>query len=222
MRGLSHFRKAFLTGLLVIFPLLITIWLLSLLFAPIQHFATPPVVAILRWLGLGALLDLPGAGVGASLIGLLLTAIFIYLVGVLGSNIIGRSLVRGLDNLALSIPLVKSIYGSARQLLETFGSPARTTFEGVVMIEYPRQGFYMVGLVTSETAGELRDRTSQNLVNVFVPTTPNPTSGVLVMVARESLIPLEMTVEEALRLIVSGGIVAPVERQELESTSATS
>ena len=78
-----------------------------------------------------------------------------------------------------------------------------------VLIEYPRLGIYTIGLVTSETAGEAQVLTSEHLVNVFVPTTPNPTSGVLVMAARESLIPLKMTVEEALRLVVSGGIVVP-------------
>ena len=209
MKVLSHIRRSFLTGLVILLPLVITVWLFALVFAPIQRFVTRPVMALMRWAGVGALLDIPGAEVAAGLIGLVLTGVFIFLVGLAGSNIIGRSVVKGLDNFALSIPLVKSIYGSARQFLETFGTSQRTTFQGVVLIEYPRKGIYTVGLVTSETAGEAQTRTSEHLVNVFVPTTPNPTSGVLVMAPRESLIPMAMTVEEALRLIVSGGIVVP-------------
>ena len=211
MSVLTHMRRSFLTGLAIMLPLVITIWLFALVFAPIQRFVTRPVIALLRWAGVGALLDIPGAEVAAGLIGLVLTGVFIYLVGVAGSNIIGRSVVKGLDNLALSIPLVKSIYGSARQFLETFGTSQSTTFRGVVLIQYPRLGLYTIGLVTSETGGEAQEITSEHLVNVFVPTTPNPTSGVLVMAARESLIPLKMTVEEALRLVVSGGIVVPEE-----------
>jgi uncharacterized membrane protein len=213
-------RRSFLTGLAIMLPLVITIWLFALVFAPIQRFVTRPVMALLRWVGVGALLDIPGAEVAAGLMGLVLTGVFIYLVGLAGSNIIGRSVVKALDNLALSIPLVKSIYGSARQFLETFGTSQQTTFQGVVLIEYPRLGIYTIGLVTSETAGEAQDLTSEHLVNVFVPTTPNPTSGVLVMAARESLIPLKMNVEEALRLVVSGGIVVPEYSKELGGVAA--
>jgi len=215
MSVLSHMRRSFLTGLAIMLPLVITIWLFALVFAPIQRFVTRPMIALLRWTGVGALLDIPGAEVAAGLIGLVLTGVFIYLVGLAGSNIIGRSVVKALDNLALSIPLVNSIYGSARQFLETFGTSQRTTFLGVVLIEYPRLGIHTIGLVTSETAGEAQDLTSEHLVNVFVPTTPNPTSGVLVMAPRESLTPLKMTVEEALRLVVSGGIVVPEDGREV-------
>lgn len=213
MRGSLGFRKAFLAGVLIILPLVITVWLVGLLFGPVQRFVTPPVVAMLRWMGLSGILEAPGGGVAATLIGLTLTVVLIYLVGVLGSNIIGRSLVRGLDNFALSIPFVKSIYGSARQLIETFGATRRGAFEQVVLIEYPREGLFTVGLVTSDTAGEAQEVTAEHLVNVFVPTTPNPTSGVLVMVPEEDLVPLQMTVEEALRLVVSGGIVVPEGRR---------
>jgi uncharacterized membrane protein len=117
-----------------------------------------------------------------------------------------------MDDLALSIPLVKSVYGSARQLIETFYSSADRTFESVVLVEYPRKGIYTVGLVTAPTEGELQDRTPGETVNVFVPTTPNPTSGVLVLARRDELVFLEMGVEEALRFVVSGGIVSPPRR----------
>ncbi len=209
MRFVGHVRRSLLAGLLIILPLVVTIWLFALVLGPVQRFGTPPVVALLRAVGLDTALDLPGAGVGTALLGLLLTFGFIYLVGVLGSNIIGRGVVRKMDELALSIPLVKSIYGSARQLLETFYSTADRTFESVVLIQYPRKGLYTVGLVTAPTEGELRDRVPGDVVNVFVPTTPNPTSGVLVLARRDELEYLDMSVEEALRFVVSGGFVSP-------------
>lgn len=214
MVGVGHFRRSFLTGLLIVLPAVVTVWLFALLLGPVRRFATPPVVALLRVVGLDTYLDVPGAGVGTSVLGLLLTLVFIYLVGLLGSNIIGRSVVRRMDNLALSIPLVKSVYGSARQLMQTFYSGQGTTFESVVLIEYPRKGVFTVGLVTSRPSGELQDHATGELVNVFVPTTPNPTSGILVLARRDELTWLEMGVEEALRFVVSAGIVAPERRVE--------
>lgn len=209
----THLRRSFLTGLLIILPLVVTVWLFGLVLRPVQDFATPTVMALINWSGLGSLLDLPGAGAAAGVIGLLLTVVVIYLVGLLGGNFIGRRAVKKMDDLALSIPLVKSVYGSARQLIETFYSSANRTFESVVLIEYPRRGIYTVGLVTAPTEGELQERTpGGDMVNVFVPTTPNPTSGVLVLSPRADLIFLDMGVEEALRFVVSGGIVSPPRR----------
>lgn len=209
----AHFRRSFLTGLLIILPLVLTLWLFGLVLRPVQRFATPAVMAMIGWSGLGALLDLPGAGAAAGVIGLVLTVFVIYLVGLLGGNFIGRRVVKKMDDLALSIPLVKSVYGSARQLIETFYSSANRTFEAVVLVEYPRRGLYTVGLITAPTEGELQDRTPGDMVNVFIPTTPNPTSGVLVLVRRDEVIRVEMSVEEALRFVVSGGIVSPPSRQ---------
>ena len=212
MGVVAHFRRSLLAGLLIILPLVVTLWLFALVLRPVQRFATPPVMGVIDAVGLGGLLDLPGAGVAASLIGLVLTVVVIYLVGLAGSNILGRTVVRKMDALALSIPLVKSIYGSARQLVETFYTSADRTFESVVLIEYPRKGIYTVALVTAPTEGELQDCTAVDTVNVFVPTTPNPTSGVLVLARRDELVFLEMGVEEALRFVVSGGIVSPQRR----------
>lgn len=209
MAVVTHFRRALLTGLLIILPLVVTVWLFALILGPVQRFVTPVVMGLINWTGLTALLDLPGAGVAAGIIGLVLTVVVVYLVGLLGGNFIGRRVVKKMDDLALSIPLVKSVYGSARQLIETFYSSAGRTFESVVLIEYPRKGIYTVALMTAPTEGELQTRTVGDTVNVFVPTTPNPTSGVLVLANRDELIFLDMSVEEALRFVVSGGIVAP-------------
>lgn len=215
----AHLRRSFLTGLLIILPLIVTVWLFGIVLRPIQEFAAPAVMTLINWSGLGGLLELPGAAVAAGIIGLLLTVVVIYLVGLLGGNFIGRRVVKKMDDLALSIPLVKSVYGSARQLIETFYSSTSRTFESVVLLEYPRKGIYTVGLVTAPTEGELRERTGGDMVNVFVPTTPNPTSGVLVLSPRDHLIFLDMGVEEALRFVVSGGIVSPPRRLRPASRS---
>jgi uncharacterized membrane protein len=198
-----------LTGILIILPLMVTVWLFALILGPVQNFVTPVVMGLINWTGLGSLLDLPGADVAAAIIGLVVTVVVVYLVGLLGGNFIGRRVVKKMDELALSIPLVKSVYGSARQLIETFYSSTDRTFESVVLIEYPRKGVYTVALMTAPTEGELQASTAGDTVNVFVPTTPNPTSGVLVLANREELVFLDMSVEEALRFVVSGGIVAP-------------
>ncbi|MEC8943394.1 MAG: DUF502 domain-containing protein [Acidobacteriota bacterium] len=195
-------------------PVFVTFWLFALILRPVQMFVTPPVLRIGDAIGLGGYFDLPGAGMVAGVVGLILTVVVIYLIGLAGSNILGRTVVRMMDNLALSIPLVKSIYGSARQLVETFYSSADRAFDSVVLIEYPRKGIYTVALVTAATQGELRDCSSDTTVNVFVPTTPNPTSGVLVLAQKEELVFLDMTVEEALRFVVSGGIVAPQRKKD--------
>lgn len=218
----AHLRRSVLTGILIILPLVVTLWLFGLILRPVQRFATPAVMAVLNGVGLGALLDLPGAGVAAGLIGLVLTVVVIYLVGLLGGNFIGRRVVKKMDDLALSIPLVKSVYGSARQLIETFYSSSEQTFESVVLMEYPRKGLYTVGLVTAATKGELRDRVPVEVVNVFVPTTPNPTSGILVLAPRDELIFLDMDVEEALRFVVSAGIVSPPPRSRSVALPAPS
>lgn len=214
MAMITHFRRALLTGILIILPLIVTVWLFALILGPVQRFVTPVVMGLINWTGLSPLLDLPGAGVAAGVIGLVLTVAVVYLVGLLGGNFIGRRVVKKMDDLALSIPLVKSVYGSARQLIETFYSSAGRTFESVVLIEYPRKGIYTVALMTAPTEGELQTRTVGDTVNVFVPTTPNPTSGVLVLANRDELIFLDMSVEEALRFVVSGGIVAPQRGRE--------
>jgi uncharacterized membrane protein len=215
MPFISHMRRAFLAGLLIILPLVVTLWLFGLILRPVQRFATPAVMAVINASGLGGLLDLPGAGVAAGLIGLVLTVVVIYVVGLLGGNFIGRRVIKKMDDLALSIPLVKSVYGSARQLIETFYSSADRNFESVVLLQYPRKGLYTIGLITAPTEGVLLRETQPDMVNVFVPTTPNPTSGVLVMTPRSELIILDIGVEEALKFVVSGGIVPPPERGEM-------
>jgi len=146
----------------------------------------------------------------APLIGFIVTLLLIVLIGMLTTNFLGREFVAAFDRLMLRIPVIKGIYGSARQLLDAF-SQKTTSFQRVVAVEYPRSGVYTVGFVTREqfamTPNEGRRMSGYTLV--FFPTTPNPTSGWMTAIPEEQVIPLDLTVEEGLKLIVSGGLVIP-------------
>ncbi|MDX1390385.1 MAG: DUF502 domain-containing protein, partial [Acidobacteriota bacterium] len=145
-----------------------------------------------------------------AIVGLVVTVAVIYGIGVLGGNLIGRRIVSAFERLVLRIPLVKGIYGAARQLLDAFTATGTQTFSKVVLLEYPRPGLWVVGFVTREQVHGADDAAPLGgVVPVFLPTTPNPTSGWMVLISRKDLLVLDMSIEEAVKLIVSGGIVGP-------------
>lgn len=186
MSALSHPRRTFVAGLLVVLPLAVTYWLLNFLFRSLDGIGLAHFVEEL------AGRRLPGLGT-------LLTLASIYLVGLLASNIVGARVVAALEALLLRVPLVRGIFGPAKQLFMALGSDGGTAQE-VVAVEYPRRGLFMVGFVT-QRQGES--------VCVFLPTSPNPTSGFLVVCDPREVHPLGIPFEAAMRLIVSGGVVHP-------------
>jgi uncharacterized membrane protein len=149
--------------------------------------------------------------IGRSLpgVGFLVTVALIFLIGLVATNVIGHKILKFLENWFARLPLVKPIYTASRQIIGAFSSQRRSVFQSVGMIEYPRKGIYAVGFVTGEGMGEVQHKTSADVVTLFLPTTPNPTSGFLLLVPRAEIVTLDMTVEEALKLIISGGVVAP-------------
>ena len=201
----------FLTGLVIILPLLITIWLLKVLFNLVHGVSTPFILRILDLLRL-PLVDDPGfATYLAPLIGLAATILLILMVGLLATNLLGRRFVAAFDRLMLRIPLIKSIYGSSRQLLDALNRKT-DTFQRVVMVEYPRPGVYTIGFLAKENAtlrlaGDGGKMPGYALV--FLPTAPNPTSGWLAAVPDGDVIPLDMSIEDGIKTIVSGGLVVP-------------
>jgi uncharacterized membrane protein len=201
----GHLRERFVRGLLLVLPLLVTVWLLRILFGIVHDNVTPLVLAFLRAIGLGGL-EGWHAKVSVPLIGILLTLLVVYLIGLVGANLVGRRMVHAVESWILRIPFVKSIYGGARQLLDAFNATKAGGFSRVVLVEYPRKGVYTVGFVTNERPGA--DGAAKE-VFVFLPTTPNPTSGWLALVPKEQVIDLDLSVEEGVKLIVSGGIVLP-------------
>jgi uncharacterized membrane protein len=185
MSPFRHPRRVFVTGLLVVLPLLITGWLLVFLFRALDG----PVADVIEAL---AGRKLPGLGLVLMLLG-------IFLVGLVASNMAGARLVGGFENLLLKIPLVRSIFGPAKQLFLTLAREDSSQHE-VVTIEFPRPGLFMVGFVT---------RRDERGVTVFIPNTPLPTAGFLIICDAREVTPLDMPFDEAMQMIVSGGIVGP-------------
>ncbi len=189
-------RQSFITGLLVVTPLVISLWILYNIFEKADGL-------------LGALITrligryVPGLGI-------ILLIIVIITAGIFARNYIGRKLINWGNLVLFRIPLFNKIYIALKQIFEVFLGERKTVFQRVVLFQYPRKGIYSLGFVTSESKGEVQDKTEQNTVNVFLPTTPNPTSGFLLFVPEEDLIRLDMSVEEGIKLVISGGAVTPL------------
>jgi uncharacterized membrane protein len=145
-------------------------------------------------------------------LGLILVIILIFAVGLLTRNLAGRKVVHFWENIVDRIPLVRIIYTGVKQLLEAFFLQKNQAFKRVALLEYPRRGIYVIGFITGESKGEIQSKISKNMINVFVPTTPNPTSGFYMLIPEDELIVLNMSVEDAFKLIISGGIFNPPEK----------
>jgi uncharacterized membrane protein len=211
---MAHVRGKIGRGLILVLPALITLWLLGLLFRIINENVTPRILAVLDWAEV-PWLDLWPARVAVPVIGVVLTAALIYLIGLLAGNLVGRRVLTAFERVVLRIPLVKGVYGAARQLLDAFSMTGARTFSKVVLVEYPRRGLWTVGFVTRERVhGEDGSGPLPPTVPVFLPTTPNPTSGWMILVERDELLVLDMSIEEAVKLVVSGGIVGPDDLNE--------
>lgn len=190
----------FITGLLVVVPLYISIYVLSLIVGFMDNVLglLPGVVHPDTYLPF----HIPGLGV-------IFTIGVILLVGLLTKNIFGRALVAFGERLISKIPLLRMVYNSTKQFLETFFSDEHEGFKHVVLVEFPRAGVYSVGFQTGRPKGELRDKTSADSVSVFVPTTPNPTTGFYIVVKESEVISIDLSVEDAFKIIMTAGMVMP-------------
>jgi uncharacterized membrane protein len=195
----------------IILPLLITVWLLRALFNLVHSVSTPFILRVLSLMRMPFVDDPSFTTYFAPLIGVVVTALLILLVGSLTTSFLGRRIVSDFDRLMLRIPLIKGIYGPARQLLDALNRKT-DTFQKVVMVEYPRRGVYTLGFMARQNT-TLRSVAEQGRMTgyslVFLPTTPNPTSGWLAAVPDRDVIPLDMSLEDGIKTIVSGGIVLP-------------
>jgi len=197
----GYLRRWFFAGLLVSAPILLTGYIIWLIVDIIDGQVSQLLPAHLNpqeYLSF----HLPG-------IGLIIAVITIIVIGALTTGFIGRSLIKLGERLVNSVPVIRSVYGAIKQIMETIMASQSDAFREVVLVEYPRKGIWAIGFVTGTTKGEVQNMSSENLINVFVPTTPNPTSGFLLFFRREEAITLEMGVEEAVKMVVSGGIVTP-------------
>lgn len=208
---IGRLRAFFLTGLAIILPLVFTIWILKALFDLVNGITTPFILRIFKIVHFPYIDDPAFTIYLAPLIGIVLTTLLILLVGILTSNLIGREFIAAFDRLMLRIPLIKGIYGAARQLLDAFGTKTES-FQRVVAVEYPGPGLYTLGFVTRDPATLQSPGGRPELpgyILVFMPTSPNPTSGWLLAVPEQRVIELDMSVEEGVKMVVSGGLVVP-------------
>ena len=142
-------------------------------------------------------------------VGIIIAVIFFILVGWFARNFLGRMIIRMSEYVVHKLPVVSNIYGAIKQILETVMASQSQAFREVVMLQYPRKGVWSIGFVTGATEGQIQENTKEETVNVFVPTTPNPTSGYLLFVPKKELKYLDMTVEQGVKLVVSAGIITP-------------
>ena len=202
---MARLRGWFFTGLLVTAPVMLTIYITWLFIDIIDAQVVSLIPSGLRdYISLKAPIvgQLPG-------VGLLVGGVTITLIGALAAGFLGRWLIRIGENLLNRMPVVRSIYGASKQILETVLSAQSDAFREVVLVEYPRKGLWVIGFVTGVTKGEVQSNIKAQTMNVFIPTTPNPTSGFLLFCLEGDLVYLKMSVEEAVKLVVSGGIVTP-------------
>lgn len=190
----SALRKHFVSGLLVTVPLIITYLVLRLLFVSIDGLLNPIVHGLLGY-------NIPGLGV-------LVTLLLVLLTGIVAANFIGVRLFHIGDRILARMPLVRIIYTAAKQLVHALLAPTARAFSEVVLIEYPRRGLYAIGFLSHRSRLRL-DNADQDMVLVFIPSTPTPFSGMVVLVPKADIYPLAIGVEEAVKILVSGGVVAP-------------
>jgi len=203
-RGLfSNFRASFLTGLVVIAPISLTLWLIWTVAGWVDSWVLPFVPVWLR----------PDQYVGLNIrgIGVFLFLIFTVVIGWMAKGLIGRSLIKWAEGLVQGLPVVRSVYNGLKQIAETVFAQSETSFDKACLVEYPRKGIWAIAFISTSAKGEISGKIplDDEKTAIFLPTTPNPTSGFLLFVPTEDVIELDMTVEDAAKLVISAGLVYP-------------
>lgn len=194
MSMIAKLRNIFITGLLALLPIAVTIYTLYILFNLVDGLLRPIIKGFFG-------VYYPGTGLVAMVI-------IIFLLGLFVRVTLGRKLIQVFENAIDRIPLVRTVYSVVKYASQTMLSTStKGDFKGVVLLEYPRKGLYTIGFTTGTVVREIQDLTQERVINVFVPTAPNPTSGYVVHIPEKDVIPLKMSVEEGLKLIISGGFL---------------
>ncbi len=218
----KSFQKNIIVGFITLLPAIVTLYVVQLLFSVIDRFLGQFLTDVLKALRilkidegsiyfLGVYTPFSERILG---IGFILTIVIIAVIGSMRRKGKNQYLFDNVDHFFRKIPLANYIYSSVEQMINAF-TQERSSFKKVVMIEYPRKGVYTLGFLTGESKGEVQRRTQKDCINVFLPTTPNPTSGWLVLVPQEDVTELNMTVEQGLKFIISGGVVVPPDKAAL-------
>jgi uncharacterized membrane protein len=210
----ARFRAYFFAGILVTAPIAITIYLAWLLVDFVDSRVTPLIPA-----GFNPETYLPFAIPG---LGVVIVVLALILIGAFTAGYFGRLVMSTFDSGLARMPVLRNVYGAVKQIFETVLAQKSAAFRQAVLVQYPRQGVWTIGFLTGVTQGEVQDVTGPEVINVFVPTTPNPTSGFLLFVPVSDVVPLAMSVEDALKMVISGGIITPPPpTPTLDATPAT-
>lgn len=197
---MKRLRNAFVTGLLVLVPVFVTIEILMWLVVSLENSVRDVLpTSLLAW-------DFRGLGLISAILLILLT-------GFITQNYVGKWLVHMLDEAVRGVPLIGGLYGGIKKFLETIFNPADDRFKGAVLVEFPRPGMYSVGFRTGSPDPKIARHTTKPLANIFIPCTPNPTAGFYVLVPEDELIALDLTVQEAFKIVISMGLVTSEGRE---------
>ena len=211
----TNLRRYFVAGVLAFAPIGITIWLLNGIVQWLDNLLLPKVLGVL----FPDIQDPPSI----PFVGAIFTLVVILLFGVIARHLFGWELVRVTERLLQRVPVARNIYNAVKQLFEAiFRSETQGTFNRVVLVEYPRTGVWAIAFTTGPARGVLQEITEETMINVFVPTTPNPTSGFFLLVPEHDLKTVDLTVEQAFKLIMSAGLVAPDQAEANGTSDSTS
>jgi uncharacterized membrane protein len=193
-------RKYFITGLLIVLPVLITLYFFISLFSFFDNILGRYISRVtMEFLGY----KIPG-------LGLIVFIVLIFVTGFFATNFIGRKILLYFEKIWFNFPIVRKVYPAVKQVTHfLFDDKIQGRFQKVVLVEYPSEGIYSIGFVTNDAAGVIKDKSGKDLLNILVSSVPNPLTGMLILMPREDVVFLDMTVEEAIKIVVSGGVFNP-------------
>ncbi|MHA3914528.1 DUF502 domain-containing protein [Halovulum sp. GXIMD14793] len=206
----QRFRTNFFTGLVIVVPIFLTIWLVWTLVNFVDARVLPLVPSIYN----------PATYIGRNIVGagVVIFVVFTAFVGALTKGLFGRQLIRWGESIFDRTPIIRSIYNGVKQIVETILSQSNSSFKQACLVEYPRKGIWAIAFVSTDTSGEIPGKAGEaDMVSVFLPTTPNPTSGFLLFVPRRDIVVLDMSTEEAAKLVISAGLVVPPTEEEIKA-----
>jgi len=209
MKKINHYlRNTFLAGIFTALPIIITYFFLSFILKRISGVLIPYLEF------LSEKFNFPLNETEKFLLSLSFLIIIIFLIGVFAKIYIGRKTIDFFEKLLSKIPIIRSIYSSIRQIIDTFQISSGNSFKKVVLVEYPKSGVYSIGFVTKETSNYFNEKIKEKCSNVFIPTTPNPTSGYILIIPNKDIIELDLTVEEGAKFVISAGLLSPEKIKE--------
>lgn len=209
LKSISH-KRILLTGLIIVTPVFVTFWLLGLFVGLVNDAVTPFLFRLIVFFlpeSMRSSLDYLAQTIIAPLISVFLSIVVVYIIGVIGTNVLGRRLLTWIEAVLLRLPIIGNIYKAIRQVVDTFSGPSGGGFRGVALVEFPHPGAFTLGFLTGEVKGAVKNHLGEGFENVFVPTSPNPTSGYLVFMPKHRIKSIDMSIDDAFKLVMSGGVL---------------